>query len=88
MNQRLPKVGKTISYLLAPFCYHFHSLMAIFIFSYLRDLKFIVNKQLMGDIYYLRSNFDQIFKCMTGDTKCHKGSYFIFFVEIYFYQFS
>ena len=53
MNQRLPKVGKTVSYLLASFCDDFHSLMAIFTFSYLRDLKFIVNKQLMEDIYYL-----------------------------------
>ena len=25
---------------------------------------------------------------ITGDTKYHKGSYFIFFVEIYFHQFS
>ena len=53
MNQKLPKVGKTVSYLLASFCHDFHSLMAIFTFSYLRDLKFIVNKQLMEDIYYL-----------------------------------
>ena len=44
MNQRLPKVGKTISYLLASFCHDFHSLMAIFTFSDLRDLKFIVNE--------------------------------------------
>ena len=53
MNQTLPKVGKTISYLLASFRHDFHSLMAIFTFSYLRDIKYIVNKQLMEDIYYL-----------------------------------
>ena len=45
MNQTLPKVGKIISYLLASFCLDFHSLMAVFTFSYLRDLKSIVNKQ-------------------------------------------
>ena len=52
MNQTFPKVGKIISYLLASFRHDFHSLMAIFTFSYLRDLKFIVNKQLMEDIIY------------------------------------
>ena len=53
MNQTLPKVGKTRSYLLVSFRHDFHSLMAIFTLSYLRDLKFIVNKQVVEDIYYL-----------------------------------
>ena len=81
MTQTLQKFGKTISYLLASFRHDFHSLMSIFIFSYLRDLKFIVNKQLIEGICYMLSNFDQI-------QKCHKGSDFVFLIEIYFYQFS
>ena len=52
MNQTLPKVGKTISYLLASFCHDFHSLMVVFTFSYLRDLKSIVTKQWKTFIIY------------------------------------
>ena len=73
MNQTLPKVGKTISYLLASFCHDFHSLMAVFTFSYLRDLKSIVTKQWKTFI--------------TGDTKCHKRSYFTNFIFHIFINF-